>query len=483
MILVTAEEMRAADRAAIDDLGLPAALLMEHAGRAVADAVGTPRGPVAIVCGSGNNGGDGFVVGRWLRERGVDATVYLAGGRPNSPEAALHLSIYERLGGVVVDHVDPAALAKAAVIVDALLGTGLHAEVRGPLREVIAAVNASPARKIAVDVPSGLDSDSGQPLGLAVRADATVTLGFAKLGLVGDPGFEHTGTLSVADIGIPRHLAAQATARLAEADEIRALLPPREVTGHKGTHGHLLVVAGSPGKGGAALLSSEAALRAGAGLVTLATDPAVAAALEGQVAEVMVLPLGSLAEAAAGKKAIAVGPGMTTDPVAGDALLTALAALELPAILDADALNHLARGKSRLGGPRVITPHPGEAARLLDRSTADVQRDRVAAARALAAERNAVAVLKGSRTVVAHPDGRVSINPTGNPGMGTAGSGDVLSGVIGALLAGGMSPWDAARAAVFVHGRAGDLAAAELGPRGLLARDIAARLPRAFLSI
>jgi NAD(P)H-hydrate epimerase len=497
MRLLTGDEMRACDREAIDDLGIPAALLMEHAGRAVADSVAalaSPGAEIAVVCGSGNNGGDGYVCARWLRERGHDATVYLSAPSAKlSPEAALHQKLYLHLGGRLVMIGDAAELAaalpslrRAAVLVDALLGTGLATDVRPHQAAVIEALNAAPGVRVAVDIPSGLDADTGHPRGVAVRADHTVTLGFAKVGMAGDPGFLHTGQLTVADIGIPRSLGERATAWLADAAELRALVPALAPTAHKGTRGHVLVVAGSAGKGGAALLASSAALRAGAGLVTLATDPQLAHTLEGQVPEVMVVAAApqNLAALAAGKRALAVGPGISTDPAYGISLLAALAQLAVPAVLDADCLNHLARATDLASPhPRVLTPHPGEAARLLRVSVAEIQRDRVAAAREIARRAQAVCVLKGARTVSAHPDGRVSLNPTGNPGLGTGGTGDVLTGVIAALLAAGLGPWDAARLGVFAHGRAGDLAAAKVGRVGFLARDVAALLPQAFTSI
>ena len=506
--VVTAAQMRELDRATIEDLGLPGAVLMENAGRAVADEVARlapPRGEVAILCGSGNNGGDGYVCARWLRDRGHSATVYLAGGRPRAgSDAALHLSVLERSGGKAVELDTPASLARetaalqrADVLVDALLGTGLKSEVRGHLAEVIGALNQARAggrRVIAVDLPSGVDSDTGRILGAAVVADRTVTFGFPKPGVVGFPGAALAGEVTIADIGIPR--------RLADKPEISLFLVERrdvaghwrrELGGHKGTYGHVLCLAGSPGKVGAGLLCARAALRAGAGLVTLAVPPEARAAAEGRVPEVMVAALdperpaaAALADfeaLAAGKSALAVGPGMPTTPAAGALLRALLGRLEIPAVLDADALNLLAPDRAFLRGlrrPLVLTPHPGEAGRLLGVSTGEVQADRVAAARRLAADTGAVVVLKGARTVVAQPSGHAVLNPTGNPGMGTGGTGDVLTGVVGALLAGGMKAPVAAFVGAYLHGHAGDLARDRVGETGLTAGDLVDALPEAF---
>jgi ADP-dependent NAD(P)H-hydrate dehydratase / NAD(P)H-hydrate epimerase len=504
--VVTAAEMRELDRATIEGLGLPGAVLMENAGRAVADEVSElarAGAEVAVLCGSGNNGGDGFVCARWLRERGVSATVYLASGRPRTGgDAALHLGVLERSGGTVVELDDAerlerhaAAVRHADVVVDALLGTGLKNEVKGHLAAVIAVMNESRGVRVAVDVPSGLDSDSGKALGAAVRADRTVTLAFPKVGVVGHPGFEVSGQVLVADIGIPRALTEEHGIKLAlvERADVSARLPRRDPGGHKGTYGHVLVVAGSAGRTGAALLCARAALRAGAGLVTLAVPAAARAAVEGRVPEVMCAELdyegsaqdalAALLELADGKRAIAIGPGMPTTAEAGVLLRAALTRLEVPLVLDADALNHLAVDRVSARGsraPLVMTPHPAEAGRLLGIPTTEVQADRVGAARRLAAEIGAVVVLKGARTVTATSDGFAAINPTGNPGMGTGGTGDVLTGVIAALLGQGLDPYVAARVGAYVHGHAGDLAKQRFGEIGLMAGDLADTLPEAF---
>jgi ADP-dependent NAD(P)H-hydrate dehydratase / NAD(P)H-hydrate epimerase len=335
-------------------------------------------------------------------------------------------------------------------------------------------------------------------LGVAFAADRTVTFAFAKVGLVSHPGFERVGRLRVADIGIPIELAEQkgVTLHLLDDAAVAKGIPTRAAGAHKGSNGHALIVAGSPGKPGAALLCALGALRGGAGLVTVATAPDARAAVEGRIFEAMYTSadlerppgeaVATLSALAAGKGAIACGPGIPSTAEARASVRAAVVALAVPLVLDADALNHIAPEPALLRAaraPAILTPHPGEAARLLGMTTAEIQGDRLAAARRLAAASGAIAILKGARTVIAAPDGRAAINPTGNPGMASGGSGDVLCGLVAALLCQGLSPYDAACAAVFVHGRAGDLAAARIGSRGLLAHDLAEHLPAAFVSL
>ncbi len=498
--LPNAEEMRALDRHAISVLGIPGAVLMEHAGRAVADEVASlaPAGArVAVVAGAGNNGGDGFVCARWLRERGRDVVVLLVAGRPRAgADAALHLDACERAGVRVLPLAGSEGLVfSAAVVVDALLGIGLRDDVTGELADAIALMNSAPGRVVAVDVPSGLCADTGRARGAAVEADVTVTFGFAKVGLISSPGCARAGRIVVAEIGIPLRLAGELGIQttLLDAAAAALLLPVRPASGHKGTFGHLLVVGGSAGKLGAGLLAAEGALRAGAGLVTLATAPAVRAACEGRLAEAMVAELdldaasgaAALLRCAEGKGALVIGPGMSPSELAGASLRAALPQLGVPVCLDADGLNHLARNVGAATGVAglVLTPHPGEAARLLGVTVAEVQTDRVGAARRLAQTTGAVVALKGARTVVAAPDGRAAINLSGNAGMATAGSGDVLAGVVGALLAAGVAPFSAAGLAVFAHGAAGDLARDEEGEAGVIASSITQRHGRAFAAL
>jgi NAD(P)H-hydrate epimerase len=466
--VVTAAEMRALDRATIEDIGIPAITLMETAGRAVAAAAAGVQS-VAVVCGPGNNGGDGFVAARVLRDAGVDAIVYLAAERSQvKGDALAHLQILERAGGVVLP-VDVSAIASAPLVIDALFGVGLARPVEGAYAEVVAAINQA-ERVLAVDIPSGLDADTGKVLGTCVQAHATVTMGALKVALVGAPGFARCGEVIVADIGIPAGVLATQDVRadLVEEADVARWLPKPAPLDHKGRRGHALVVAGMPGMRGAGRLAAIAALRAGAGLVTLATagdvhadDSVMTRSLEGNLGVLL-----------GGKAAVVIGPGLGQSELAAGWVGEVLAS-GVPAVMDADALNLVAGvtgALAKAAGPVVITPHPGEAARLLGISTAEIEADRLAAARALAGKTHAIVVLKGARTVICDGtlgDDHCSINATGGPELATGGSGDVLSGVIGALLAQGLAPADAARAAVWVHGAAGD----ELG-HGMISSDL-----------
>jgi NAD(P)H-hydrate epimerase len=384
--------------------------------------------------------------------------------------------------------------------VDALFGTGLSRPVTGHLASVIEAINACEGSRVAVDIPSGLSADTGEVLGTTVSAACTVTMAFLKVGLVSSPGYVHCGKVHVAEIGIPRKLAVEAgvSTFLLESDDVAAMVPPLGAEDHKNRRGHLLAIAGSPGKRGAGRLVSWAALRAGAGLVTLASpwaggeveipDPVMTAELD-IGADSATAALEKLAALAAGKQALAIGPGMLTCAGGRALVMAVLSSTGVPAVLDADALNHLAGNldaAARATCPLVLTPHPGEAARLLQTTSAQVQGDRVAGARELAARTRAVVVLKGARTVICdgrQPSRPVYINPTGNAGLATAGTGDVLTGIIGGLLAQGVDAGQAAQLGVYIHGRAGDLATAGYHPRSLTAADLADRLPEVYAEL
>jgi NAD(P)H-hydrate epimerase len=491
--VVTAAEMRALDRATIEDIGIPAFTLMETAGRAVAhgalEMLEGERGHVAVVCGPGNNGGDGFVAARVLRDLGVDAAVYLAVGRPSiRGDAAAHLAVYERAGGVVRLTDTPQALgelgdeiAGAALVIDALFGVGLSRPLEGHFADVVSLINHA-RRRLAVDIPSGLCADTGRVLGVTVRADVTVTMGALKIALASAPGFAHCGSVDVADIGIPSGvLATQAVrAGLVEPSDVASWLPRAGALDHKGRRGHVLVIGGMPGMRGAGRLCANAALRAGAGLVTLASAGEVVAE-DSVITKTLAATAG---EALVNKSAIVIGPGLgQSEQVRG--WLGEVLAAGVPAVLDADALNMVIGDLDRVkqaAGPVVLTPHPGEAARLLGSTVPEIEADRLAAARALASRAHAVVVLKGARTIVCDgtlEDDYCSINPTGGPELATGGTGDVLAGVIGALLAQGVPAADAARAAVYVHGLAGERLAREYGRRGVVSSD----LPRAIAEV
>ncbi len=492
MILVTAAEMRALDDHAIRTIGIPGAALMESAGRSVAEVVtklGAHR--IAVVAGSGNNGGDGCVCARYLHQRGTDVVLLLAVERGQfRGDAALHLTAAERAGVPICSGMaNGSRIDQAELVVDALFGTGLSRPVEGELAAWIDRINRAPGIRVAVDLPSGLHADRGIPLGACVQADHTITFAFAKLGLVTAPGFHYAGQLHVADIGIaPPQLPRR---HLLDDGCLEPLRAPRTVLAHKGTFGHALLVAGSRGRSGAAWLAGEACARAGAGLVTVATSIETQSALMAHLVEVMTASLGAepidpvtawtaLAALCQGKRAIAFGPGLGTGDAMRQLMHRLLEIWKGPLVCDADGLTLLASDLApldRTSARVVLTPHPGEMARLCGTSVEEIEQDRVGYAEAFAAKHACVVVLKGARTVIAAPD-RTAISPAGNPGMASGGTGDALTGIVAALLAQGWEPFAAATMGVYWHGRAGDLAAKQLGERGLLARDLIAALPR-----
>lgn len=489
-LLVTAAEMRALDREVQEQIGVPGVVLMESAGRAVVEVMARHYAllgrRVVCFCGPGNNGGDGFVIARCLLDRGAAVTVALAGSRARiSGDARVHFEACLRAGVEVRDGVD-LELARGDLVVDALFGTGLTRPVAaGAALSAIERMQAHEGPVVAVDVPSGLDADRGV-IGPAVRAERTVTFAFAKLGLCQSAALPWVGQLHVVDIGVPTRLARARGVKAELLDEeILEPLRARDPEGHKGSHGHVLVVAGSRGKTGAALLCGTAVLRCGAGLCTVALSADAAAAIEGRVPELMIEPLGALPPLLTGKRVAAIGPGLPRDE-SGHERLRTLVASSLPLVIDADGLNAIAATPTllpRRQAPTVLTPHPGEAARLLGTSVPTIQADRVAAARALVDRFAAICVLKGARTVIAAPDGRLAINPTGNPGLGTGGTGDVLTGCVAAALArhpqgAALDPFVAACGAVYLHGAAGDRAAALRSQTGLLASDVIDALPQ-----
>lgn len=497
MFVCTAAEARAIDRAAIESLQIPGLILMEHAARAVADRARRllgPRGRAVVVAGAGNNGGDGYAAARLLLVDGIEVEVVaLVEAERLRGDAATNAAIWERIGGRIVPF-GPRALERVGpgdVVIDAIFGTGLSREPEGDFAVAIDAVNAARtrgAKVVAVDLPSGLDADSGRPLGAVVAADCTVTFATLKRSHLLHPGAALCGEVQVAPISIPPSVFASIAPRVRRLDEgeVRSLLPDRPADAHKGSFGHCLVVAGSFGKTGAAALACKAALVGGAGLVTVATRPAVVPQVLGHVAEAMGLPLpgeGPLGEADAeallaamrGKAAILAGPGIPRGEETAALLERLLVEATCPLVLDADALNAVAARVEILQRARsglVLTPHPGEMARLVGRTAAEIQADRIGVAQRFAESVGCVVVLKGAGTVVAAPDGTAAICPTGNPGMATAGSGDVLGGLIAALLAQGLAPFDAACAGVYVHGLAGDRRARVRGAAGLVAGDL-----------
>jgi ADP-dependent NAD(P)H-hydrate dehydratase / NAD(P)H-hydrate epimerase len=514
--VLTAEEMRRADRRTIDEVGLPGPVLMENAGAAVARVV-DERFPAArrvvVLCGRGHNGGDGFVVARRL---GARAEAFLLGEREGVPgDARTHLLACERSGGRVTAVEDEAAWARARarieeadLVVDAVLGTGLRSEPTGLAAAAVAAIRhrfEAGIPVVAVDLPSGLPSDGGAVEWAAATATVTVTFAAPKRGHVLPPACHHVGELVVADIGISAESLAAAgpSLFLLEDKDAAEAFPLRRREAHKGDFGHVLVVAGSVGKTGAAVLAAGGALRAGAGLVTVATPEPCLAVVAAARPEAMTEPLpatpgGGLHEASlarlvalAGERdAVVLGPGIGQDPGTRALVRAFLRECPVPLVVDADGLNALAPAGREAGAldrlrreaATVLTPHPGEMARLVGQRAAFVQRDRPAAAAALARETETIVVLKGERTLVAEPSGRAAVAGTGNPGMATGGTGDVLAGVVGSLLArhGALL---SATAAAFVHGRAGDVAARERGEEGMTAGDVVEALPAAIESV
>lgn len=498
--LVTATEMQRLDRITIDELGLPALVLMETAGRAVADlaeeVAAEDGAPVLALAGAGNNGGDAVVAARHLANRGFDVRIALCADRAKaSPELGHQLAIAEKLGLELI-MVDDAAdvealLEEAALVIDGLFGTGLTRPIEGFLAEVIEAVNRAGVAVVSIDLPSGVHADTGAALGTAIHAGHTLALGALKLGHLLHPGRALAGETRLVDIGIPYALFERFAPRAWLVDEtvLEEVFAPRAPDGHKGTYGHLLVVAGTPERPGSALLAARAALRTGAGLVTLGSDRETIRRLAPALNELMGADLGEgqpdaglVLAALERKSALVIGMSLDGQGASRASIRQVLEHAPVPVVADAGALDALGPDPGWLQDrthPTVLTPHPGEMARLCGLDTRAVQADRPAAARALAAKTGAVVVLKGASTVIAEPDGTLSIVAAGNPGMATGGTGDVLSGVIGALLAQGHPAALAARAGVLLHGRAGDLARARHGEAQLVASDLIDALAQA----
>jgi NAD(P)H-hydrate epimerase len=498
--LASAEAMRGLDRHTIEKLGVPGELLMECAGRlvaALAEAELAPGRRVVVLAGPGNNGGDGLVAARHLQLRGVPVVVALAADPARvRGDAARNLERAERAG---VAFSGPRWRAEPGdVIVDALFGTGLarplEGEAAAAVRRILAARPA--CRVVAVDLPSGLDADTGQPLGACVQADLTVTLALPKLGLALEPGRSLAGRVVVGRIGIADEAPGVALrAGLLTRRGAGGLLPERPADGHKGRFGHVLVAAGSRGKTGAAALAALGAARSGAGLVTVACPAGASAILQASSREAMTAPLaespeGELAPEAAEpllglareRDVLALGPGVGRGAGARELVRRVAPRAAVPLVLDADGLVAFEGEPEALRRrelPGVLTPHPGEAGLLLGEEPAAINRDRVGSALRLAERSGAVVVLKGAASVVAEPGGRVRVNPTGGPVLASGGTGDVLTGVIAGLLAQGLAPFDAASAGCFVHGLAGDRLARRLGPAGVLAGEVANELPAA----
>ncbi len=513
MRILDARQMREADRRTTEDIGIPSLVLMENAGRQVVAAIEATHselleGPVAILCGRGNNGGDGFVIARTLLQRGVDVSVFLIGRVVDvRGDARVNLDILGRLGLTVVEIADGQAwelhfseVDDASLIIDAIFGTGLKAPLSGLLETVVADVNGSGTPVVSVDLPSGLSADSHEAIGPSIEATMTVTLAAPKLSLVLPPAERNAGDVVIADIGIPDVVIEDlegARVELLTRAAMRNVIGPRSPDSHKGDYGHVLVIGGSRGKTGAAHLAAAGALRSGAGLVTVATAAGVQDIVASLAPEYMTIPIaeddnGLLADAVDGlldqaRDVIAIGPGLGQAPGTRRFIAALVDRATVPLVVDADGLNAFAGNPGALVGREgrdiIITPHPGEMARLAGLSNHDVQANRLAVAREFATSHHLYVVLKGHRTLVATPSGHVYINPTGNPGMATGGTGDVLCGMIAAWLAQLLDAEAACKLAVYLHGLAGDLAEADCGDAPMTAGDLARNLSAAYMDL
>jgi len=531
MYLVTAKQMQTIDKSTIESFGIPGQVLMENAGRGAVDMLlktfpEIRSSRVSVLAGRGNNGGDAFVMARYLIEKGIETNTFLLSSREKvTGDARANLILLEKLISensnrsplVAKGHASSKDTLKSALIeipdlksfrkhrstivnhhlfIDGILGTGLNSDVRGFFKEVIETLNALSKPIFSIDIPSGLNADSGQPMGVSIRAEATATFGFAKTGHMLYPGKGLTGTLEVIDIGIPGFIARNEdlSVHLMEHHLIQSMFRPREAQSHKGTYGHLLLVAGSTGKTGAAALAANAAMACGTGLVTLAIPESINSIMETKVTEPMTVLLPEskrghishtalniiLKELVADKKVVAAGPGLGMDESTIKLVHGMVEEITLPMVLDADALNAIAVNPYILKNRKaatVVTPHPGEMARMAGKTTAQVEKNRVETATQFASEFNVIVVLKGASTLIALPDGTLHICPTGNPGMASGGMGDVLTGMVAGLIAQNFEPSEAAMAAVYIHGLCGDILAQKRGAFGFVASDMVQIIP------
>lgn len=530
MKVVTAKEMQEIDRKTIRKIGVPGKVLMERAGAAVAAKVRElfERKKTIVIAGGGNNGGDGLVAAKEMFNAGWNVKVLLVTKEDRmSPDCLFQLKIARRMG-VPLEFRTSITMkdVHGAVVVDAMLGTGLNKDMEGPMAKVITFLNNSGLPVISVDIPSGISSDSGKVMGVAVNAAFTVTFGLPKRGHFLHPGADHTGRLFVENIGFPDELltSQDLNVELPEKEILAHLIPERPGYSHKGDYGHVLVVAGSRGKTGAAFMTGRACLRAGAGLVTMGVPESLMDVFQGRVTEEMTLPLPDRGDGTLSAKAgdtilrfssekadvICIGPGIGVSDDTRKMMAGIVSSSRTPMVIDADGINALS--EASVGGqgateifkkaqaPIILTPHPGEMARLLKSRESEtnspfakggqgaiiynlrkvVEEDRINIAMNFAKETGTCLILKGAPTVIAGPQGKAFINPTGNPGMATAGTGDVLTGMVASFLAQGLDPLSAAVLGVYMHGLAGDLAAERMGMPSLIASDIIGSLPEAF---
>lgn len=497
MKFASSEQMRKIDAAAQNDFGLSGELLMETAALMTAafmqsDAEMRGKSKVAVFCGKGNNGGDGLALARILISRGYKVAVFLVYNEENYHDLAeknlQRLKKFDKNIEITSDLKDlTKILNEAEIVVDALLGTGTFGEPREPLASIIKALNNSGKMCLALDIPTGVDPDFGEVAGIAVRADKTISFGLGKPGLYTYPGAEFAGQIVVRDIGFPPALLTDESLKVfaLESNEFQSSLPRINVNSHKGQKGHVLIVGGSEGMTGAPILSSLAALRAGSGLVTLALRYGLN--IPEKPPEIMTISWNKLKEAFNQKyQAVVCGPGLNVSAESAEILEFILHQTTAALVLDADALNILAQKPELLEKnqrPLILTPHPGEMARLTGLTTAEIQASRLRAAQKYAMKWQSIVVLKGARTIVALPDGRAFLNLTGSPTLSTAGSGDVLAGIIGSLSAQGISLEQAAISGVYLHGLAGEFLAEKNGTRGIIAGDLLEVLPKVYQKV
>lgn len=509
MRIATVEEMKELDRATIEELGISGLVLMENAGLRVAAAAkellpDIDGKKITVIAGKGNNGGDGFVVARHLINMGAEVKVLLLCG-PNdvTGDAKVNLDILLKMDQkihVVIDeksiNILRIALVYSDLVIDAIFGIGFKGVTKKPLADIIDIINEAGKPIIAVDVPSGLEANTGKVHGSCIKATCTVTFGLPKLGLMVFPGAKYVGQLQIGDISIPQSLIERYDIPrfLITAKMVKEMIKPREPEGHKGDYGRVTVLGGSPGLTGAVYMAGQAAARIGAGLVTVGLPMSLHDILEVKLTEVMTKPLpetdrktisksalNQCLEMVAKSDVVAVGPGMSTELLTVKLIQELVQTIEKPLIIDADGLNAIAINTDILKkctAPLVLTPHPGEMARLMGIDLDEINNNRISIALTAAKNFKAIIVLKGARTIIATPAGRLYINANGNPGMATGGSGDVLTGIIAGLVAQGLSLEDASVAGVFIHGLAGDLVSSEKGQMGLLAGDLIDMLPQ-----
>jgi hydroxyethylthiazole kinase-like uncharacterized protein yjeF len=516
MYLVKAKEMQQMDRETIESFGIPGITLMESAGRgAYTMLVQTFPNiflqKVGIIAGRGNNGGDAFVIARYLMEKNIHINVFILCKKNKiTGDAKTNLGLLEKLIKKnkvcsIIEIADENDFKKVKskllhhdIFIDGILGTGLNSDVRGFFKEIIAAINNSKSPVFSIDIPSGLNADTGKPMGISINATATATFAHPKPGHILHPGDKHTGELEVVDIGIPKFITEKFKPKLhlLEEKDIKILFPPRDSESHKGNFGHVLILAGSTGKTGAATLAANAAMRCGTGLVTLGIPESLNSSIEPQVIEPMTCPLpdngrGILCESvfekiikiARDKNAIAIGPGIGTDKSAKKLVEKLIQTLDIPIIIDADGLNLISENLEILNKAKsdiILTPHPGEMARLCSTTTKEIQENRLESAQKFAKKFNITLVLKGSNTIISFAGKKTYVCPVGNSGMASGGMGDVLTGMIAGFKAQGFSSENASIAGVYIHGLCGDMLAESMGDLGFLASDMVKTIPLAI---